>query len=49
MCNIPIKTLRYYDEIELLIPRKIDNKRTFIRSCNRDCYRWAADTWIQLW
>jgi DNA-binding transcriptional MerR regulator len=24
ICNIPIKTLRYYDEIELLIPRKID-------------------------
>jgi len=23
ICNIPIKTLRYYDEIELLIPRKI--------------------------
>ena len=24
ICNIPIKTLRYYDEIKLLIPRKID-------------------------
>lgn len=24
ICNIPIKTLRYYDEIGLLIPRKID-------------------------
>ncbi|WP_411680115.1 MerR family transcriptional regulator [Clostridium thailandense] len=24
ICNIPIKTLRYYDEIELLIPRRID-------------------------
>jgi Predicted transcriptional regulators len=24
ICNISIKTLRYYDEIELLIPRKID-------------------------
>ncbi|MDR3597930.1 MerR family transcriptional regulator [Clostridium sp.] len=24
ICNIPIKTLRYYDEIKLLIPRKTD-------------------------
>ncbi|WP_297429841.1 MerR family transcriptional regulator [Clostridium sp.] len=24
ICNIPIKTLHYYDEIELLIPRKVD-------------------------
>ncbi|OOM12053.1 MerR family transcriptional regulator [Clostridium saccharobutylicum] len=24
ICNIPIKTLRYYDEIKLLVPRKID-------------------------
>lgn len=24
LCNISIKTLRYYDEIELLIPEKID-------------------------
>ncbi len=25
LCNISIKTLRYYDEIELLIPEKIDS------------------------
>ena len=24
LCNIPIKTLRYYDEINLLKPKKID-------------------------
>jgi Predicted transcriptional regulators len=29
ICNIPIKTLRYYDEIELLIPRKIDPESNY--------------------
>lgn len=29
ICNIPIKTLRYYDEIELLIPREIDPESNY--------------------
>lgn len=29
ICNIPIKTLRYYDEIKLLIPRKIDRDSNY--------------------
>lgn len=29
ICNIPIKTLRYYDEIELLIPRKVDPESNY--------------------
>lgn len=28
-CNIPIKTLRYYDEIGLLKPKKIDNTNNY--------------------
>ena len=29
ICNIPIKTLRYYDEIQLLVPRKIDRSSNY--------------------
>lgn len=31
LCNVPIKTLRYYDEISLLKPVQIDKFNIFMR------------------